>query len=207
MPIGYTHFTILAVLHHYKRFSQPHYLESPSIDFMSNYISDILTTLIEVFNADDLPFTRVEDDTALSLAFKGENGQWMCYARAKEVKEQFIFYSICPVNAPDERRRDMTEFLARANYGLPIGNFELDFRDGEIRYKTSIDVEGAELTPALVRSLVYTNVMTMDTYLPGIMAIIYGNISPEDAIAQIEMRSPASFDDSAVVSTEDKGTE
>jgi hypothetical protein len=153
---------------------------------MTDSSNKILTTLIEVFNVDDWPFTQVEDDTALSLAFKGENGQWMCYARAKEAKEQFVFYSISPVNAPDEKRLAIAEFLTRANYGLSIGNFELDFTDGEIRYKTSIDVEGAELTPALVRSLVYTNVMTMDTYLSGIMAVIYGNYSPADAIAHIE---------------------
>ena len=174
---------------------------------MSDSSSKILTTLVEFFEIEDWPFSQVEDDSALSLAFKGENGQWMCYARAKEAKEQFIFYSICPVNAPDDKRLAMAEFLARANYGLSIGNFELDFTDGEIRYKTSIDVEGDRLTPALVRSLVFTNVMTMDTYLPGIMAVIYSKVSPKDAIAQIEGQPPASFDGPAVVSTEDKETE
>jgi len=35
----------------------------------------------------------------------------------------------------------VNEFLTRANYGLNIGNFEMDFQDGEIRFKTAIDVE------------------------------------------------------------------
>ena len=36
----------------------------------------------------------------------------------------------------------IAEFLTRTNYSMIIGNFELDFADGEIRYKTSIDVQG-----------------------------------------------------------------
>jgi len=43
------------------------------------------------------------------------------------------------------------KFLTRANYGMMIGNFEMDFTDGEIRYKTSIDVEGDKLSSALIK--------------------------------------------------------
>ncbi len=69
---------------------------------------------------------------------------------------------------------------------MTISNFELDFNDGEIRYKTSIDVEGDRLTSALIQRLVYTNVAMMDEYLPGIKAIIETGISPEEAIRAIE---------------------
>jgi len=80
----------------------------------------------------------------------------------------------------------MAEFLTRANYGLVVGNFELDFTDGEIRYKTSIDVEGDCLSKALVRAIVYTNIIMMDKYMPGIMALLYANVSPVQAIARAE---------------------
>lgn len=66
------------------------------------------------------------------------------------------------------------------------GNFEMDFEDGEIRYKTSIDVEGESLSFALIKKLVYANVTMMDEYLPGIIAAIKSNVSAKDAIAQIE---------------------
>ncbi|MBD0342851.1 MAG: YbjN domain-containing protein, partial [Microcoleus sp. Co-bin12] len=74
----------------------------------------------------------------------------------------------------------------RANYGTIIGNFELDFASGEIRYKTSIDVEGSTLTFPQIKQLVYTNVMMMDRYLPGIMSASAGGMEVKDAIAQIE---------------------
>lgn len=146
----------------------------------------ILPHTASLFDADGWPYTPIDGTTTLRLAFKGESGQWICYARALEEREQFVFYSICPVCAPTEQRPAMAEFLARANYGLIIGNFELDFDDGEIRFKTSIDVEGDELSPALIRQVVYSNVAMMDTYLPGILAVLYGDVSPMDAIARVE---------------------
>ncbi|MGB5709470.1 MAG: YbjN domain-containing protein, partial [Waterburya sp.] len=91
-----------------------------------------------------------------------------------------------PDNHPQKQRLAMAEFLTRANYGITIGNFEMDFDSGEIHYKTSIDVGEDRLSTALVQQLVYANVTIADRYLPGIMAVIYGKVSPAEAIAQIE---------------------
>ena len=146
----------------------------------------LLETVIEFFEDDDWPFARLDDPALLSLAFQGDNGRWTCYAQVREDAQEFIFYSLCPVNAPADRRSQMAEFLTRANYGLILGNFEMDFTDGEIRYKTSIDVEGDRLSQSLVKRLVYTNVTLMDKYLPGIIAVVEEGISPAAAIAQVE---------------------
>jgi hypothetical protein len=148
-------------------------------------MGQILDAMVAFFEEDDWSFGQLEEEPVLALGFQGENGQWTCYAQAREEGEQFLFYSVCPVNAPEDKRLVMAEFLTRANYGLYIGNFELDLDDGEIRYKTSIDVEGDRLSTALVRQLVYANVFTMDHYLPGIMRVIYGDASPAEAIAQV----------------------
>ncbi|MBD2504555.1 type III secretion system chaperone family protein [Anabaena azotica] len=146
----------------------------------------IFEEMINFFIADDWPFVQLPEQPALQISFQGENGKWNCYARAREEQQQFLFYSICPVNAPQDKRLAVAEFITRANSGMMLGNFELDFSDGEISYKTSIDVEGDRLSNALIQRLVYANVMMMDEYLPGIMSVIYGNVSPEEAIAQIE---------------------
>jgi len=146
----------------------------------------ILEAIISFFTEDEWPFFQVEGEPALRTGFEGDSGQWVCYAQAREEQGQVSFYSVCPVSVPEERRLPMAEFLTRANYGLIIGNFELDLSDGEIRYKTSIDVEEDRLSVALIRSLVYANVLTMDRYLPGIVSIICGEMSPARAIVQVE---------------------
>lgn len=158
-------------------------ITATDLDFENAALFEIV---VSFFESHDWPISQVEGETALQMAFQGENGQWSCYASTNEARQEFVFYSLCPINVPENQRLAMAEFLTRANYGITIGNFEMDFDNGEIHYKTSIDVEGDELSTALIQQLVAANVVIMNQYLPGIMAVIYGNVSPKEAIGQIE---------------------
>jgi hypothetical protein len=46
--------------------------------------------------------------------------------------------------------------------------------------------KGNALSLELIKQLVYASVMMMESYMTGIMSVIYGDVSPVDAIAQIE---------------------
>jgi hypothetical protein len=116
---------------------------------------------------------------------KGDNGQWSCYAQALDERKQFVFYSILPVNVPQSQIPQVLDFINRINLELMVGNFQLDPQDGQVVCKTSIDVEDDRLSTALVRQIVYNNVLTMNQVLPGLMAMIYANKSPEQALSQV----------------------
>lgn len=152
---------------------------------MTTTPESILDQVVDFFIKDDWAFTKIQGKTVLQVAFQGEHGRWTCYAEAREEQSQFLFYSMYPANAPEDTRSPIAEFLTRANYGLIIGNFELDFNDGEIRFKTSVDVEDTQLDTALIKNMVYTNVLMMDQYFPGIQAVLEGT-SPVEAIRVIE---------------------
>lgn len=149
-------------------------------------MSTILDTIIEFFHQDDWHFERAEDESYLRLGFKGEHGRWSCIAQALEEREQMVFYSVLPSVIPLERRGDVSEFITRANYGLLSGNFELDWNDGEVRYKTMVDVEGGALTLPMVRNLVHSNLFTVDRYFKGLMNVVYSDKSPALAVAESE---------------------
>jgi hypothetical protein len=132
---------------------------------------------------------QLEDSHIYRMGFAGNNGNTACYARILVELEQFLFYVVAPIKVPEAERPDVAEFITRANYGMRIGNFELDFSDGEVRYKSSLDFEGTELSPALIQHAIYPAVQTMDRYLPGLMSIIYGEGTPAEAIDEIEDQS------------------
>jgi hypothetical protein len=147
---------------------------------------NIFAIIINFFTADNWQFQQIESESVLQMAFQGKHGRWNCYAQCKDEQQQFIFYSVYPLTTPAPQRLAVSEFIARANYGLTIGNFELDFRDGEIRYKTSIDIENDNLSFTCIQNLVYTNLKMMDKYFSGIFSVIHGHVSPMSAIEQIE---------------------
>lgn len=147
-------------------------------------MSTILDTVIEFFEEDDWSFERVDDADYLRLGFEGKHGSWMCIARVIEQYDQMIFYSVLQFNVPEERRRDVCEFITRANYGIFFGNFEMDWSDGEVRYKTMVDVEGGALTINMVRSVVHANLFIVDRYLNGLMSVVNSEKSPALAVAE-----------------------
>jgi hypothetical protein len=63
---------------------------------------------------------------------------------------------------------------------------ELDMDDGEVRYKTSADVGVAQFSLPLLRALMQTCIATADRYFPGYTALLYSDVTPQQAVAQVE---------------------
>lgn len=141
-------------------------------------VGPIREAVMAYFASEDWPYELLAGMSVLRLEFKGGYGQWYCFAQMREAEGQFVFYSACPMVAPAGRRPAIAELLTRINFGLIMGNFEMDFNDGEIRFKTSIDVEGTVLSPELIRPIVNANVTMMDRYLPSIVKVLEGVTDP-----------------------------
>ena len=146
----------------------------------------ISDAMVQFFTDEEWNFLPVQGQSILQMGFMGKNGSWACYAQALDEYQRFSYHSVMESNVPEDKRQAVAEFLTRVNFGLFLGNFEMDFSDGELRYKTSIDVQDGALTQEMIRKLVYSNVMLMDKYLPGIMSVIYAGTSPEEAVARIQ---------------------
>lgn len=146
----------------------------------------VLEAIRTFFDADSWPYKQLEEQLVFKTGFNGDNAEFNCYAQDREALEQFVFYSVFPVKVPEDKRTAAAEFITRANYGLIIGNFEFDYEDGEVRYKTSADLEGVPEIQPMMKGLIYSNVLTMDKYFPGLMRVIYGGISAQEALAEVE---------------------
>ena len=131
-----------------------------------------------------------EDDGRFEFGMSGRNGNWSVIARARDSTDQIVVHSRAPFNVPEEKRQAFCEFLTRANYGLTLGNFEMDMNDGEVRYKTSADLEDVtEIPDAVIRHLIGANLATIDRYLPGMFAVLYAETDPAEAVRTVEGRS------------------
>jgi hypothetical protein len=152
---------------------------------MARIFDGIRSFLRTHFEAEDLE--RDGDDDMISFRLEDEGGnEWGCLALADEQSEQAIFYSVVLESTAPEHRLEMMKFVTLANYGMQVGNFELDLEDGEVRFKTSVDVEGIELAEDLLRNMVELNILMMGLYYDGLVAVMRGGMTAEEAIAEIE---------------------
>ena len=146
----------------------------------------IFQAVVQFFDEDGWPYERIEDEEILRLEYEGENGKWRCYASVVEERQRFVFLSSLASYVPKLMRLEASEYLTRANFGMEVGNFEMDFSDGTVRYRTSVDVEGGELTQVMIKNLVYVNIAVFDQYLPGLAKVVKDGKEPEKAIAEVE---------------------
>lgn len=138
-----------------------------------------------LFNREGWKIQR-QDERTYSFGFRGQNNRYDFRARIGERNNTLSIYAVLPMQAPNNKLHETAEFLHRANYGLIIGNFELDFRDGEIRYKVSIDMEDNVPNPDHINSMIDCALAMSDRYIPGLGQVVFANVSAEDAIKQIE---------------------
>lgn len=136
-------------------------------------------------NEDGIKYRQLDERT-IHAAFQGTNFTYQMFARSRDGHRQAIFYSAIPVKVPPEQRPTVAEFLCRANYGIMLGNFEMDCDTGEVRYKTSVDVEGGELTSRMVKTMVHVNLSTADKYAKGLIDVLYRGLTPAQVIAELE---------------------
>ena len=78
----------------------------------------------------------------------------------------------------------MGELMTRINYRLIYGNFELDHTDGEMGFRTSIDIEEDRLSMALCKRVACNNVQTMDACLPCLLGLMNGGLGPDKALTR-----------------------
>ncbi len=155
---------------------------------MDTALPELLDEFAAFFDAEGWKYHRVEDEGYLRMGFAGRAGRWHCFAQVRQQAGQLLFYSVLGEHTPTERLYPMAELITRINYGLPIGNFELDFDDGEIRFKTQLDIDGApeRLCTPMLRNLVVANVLTVDRYFEIVQRAMYSNEDPSSLIAQVE---------------------
>src|SRR5512137_2078049 len=120
----------------------------------SEQFGPIFEKVVAFFQDDGWDFTQLEGESIIRMEYEGENGKWRCYAHVIEERERFVFLSSLASFVPRLMLLEASEYLTRANFGMEVGNFEIDFSDGTVRYRTSVDLEGGVLTPVMIKNLV-----------------------------------------------------
>jgi hypothetical protein len=147
-------------------------------------------TLSAFFTSADFDFDVASDDgTVFRVPMSGVRGNWDLFAQVREEHAQLVFYSVCPFNASRDQMNAIMELITRINYGIVVGNFELDLDDGEIRYKTSVvgdTPDRRELAAALT-----ANVTMFDAHLPALTAVAEGRATAAEALAELEAEADA----------------
>ena len=131
-------------------------------------------------------YEELDDDTALGWRMSGPDGTWSSFAVARESERRFAVYSVLDDGIGEPLRADAAQLVARVNWGLPLGNWELDLDDGSLRFKTSIELGGEPLSLATAARVIERNLAVVDAYVGAFSAFAARRATAIEALAMAE---------------------
>lgn len=105
----------------------------------------------------------------------GELGNWHTYIQITEDSEtrRVVIHANLPARIPQGTRQAVSELLTRFNYDLVVGNFELGLDDGEVLFKTTLDLADGLLTQAMFERMYLLNCGVMNEHYGQIWSVGY----------------------------------
>lgn len=85
--------------------------------------------------------------------------------------------------------QQVSEYLHRVNFGLNNGNFELDFEDGEIRYKTFVSFENIELSEDIIEDSILVPIAMFEKYGINLLRLMLQEADPKELADSAENQS------------------
>lgn len=141
----------------------------------------------ECLDSHHLKYERVGDNNELfilPMTLSGKLNHCRLFISASD--SGVSTHAICPINASPDSFEQVVEFITRANYGLKLGKFEMDYSDGEVRYSTCLYMtEGMPAADDLEHHILIPFMM-MRRYGDGLVKSLMGLGHPEEDIAEIE---------------------
>ncbi|WP_013630025.1 YbjN domain-containing protein [Rubinisphaera brasiliensis] len=148
-------------------------------------MSDIVDQFKGYLSREELKHSVVGDGSIFDMNFSGKQANYRSIVVLSDEHELQVL-AFAPFQVPEGSRPAVALAIAKANYGLKIGNFELDLRDGELRYHASLPFEGSLPADAVLDRVIYVPLAMLDRYLPAFLAVIYGNEPALEAVALVE---------------------
>ncbi len=142
--------------------------------------------LIQHLDGRDVRYQANDERGSICADFRCEVGTYRVIAMVDQDGSLFQVFGYAPMRVPVGARPAIAETIARANYGMRVGKFEMDLDDGELRFQASQILTGEDLEDEVIDRMMATTMTMLDLYLPAVLSVIYGNELPEDAIRFVE---------------------
>jgi hypothetical protein len=147
-------------------------------------MSTAFENVLEHLDQHQVRYRQFPDEEVASFEIRTKTGVFPMTVRVDD--DLLQVYGQVPLAVPEGARGLIAEAVARANFGMRVGNFELDVNDGELRFHASVVLQLDRVEDTLAERLITITLAMLERYIPAFMSIIYGNEPPAAAIALVE---------------------
>lgn len=150
------------------------------------YSSQIANTLVSHMEEEEYEYEFDRENGLIRMNFKIKSKLGLVRFVLNIFEDFYVSYALIDMIADEDNRKEVAEYLTRANYGMNLGNFEMDMRDGAIRYKVAIDCNHCQLSPQMIEDSLDSPIIVFQRYGDEMIKVMMGMESAEEAIKIVE---------------------
>lgn len=149
--------------------------------FDENLNQKIIDHLYDKLN---IAAVKLEGQNGCQMEIGGKNFAYRTEVIIYQNVSVISSHSYSPITISKNDLSKVAEFIARANYNLLWGRFELDFESGTFRYSRQLEWdEGLKIER--VGDLVKSGAGMMDIYIKYVLQMVHDDIEPEEALRRL----------------------
>lgn len=145
-----------------------------------------ITSVESYFTKNEWQYDKRDEDTvaaSFSLNSKIKNIRVLFSVS----EHDFIIRGISPIGPGKEEMAAAAEYLTRANYGLVLGKFELDYDRGIVAYALNQRFYGrASINEKVIDSSLDMVIAMFERYGEGLVNVVMGHADPKEEIEKAE---------------------
>jgi len=149
----------------------------------------VMDALQEFMEQAGIRYRQDQDTSVVKTGFAGKNGLFDSFAEVDEDAGTLLVITLCPVQVPDSHSSAIADLMARINWAIELGNFQMHAEKGVVAFRTSVMFKGTSPDPKVIEHVVFSNWAGMDRYFPAITAVLHTGMSPRDAFELAESPS------------------
>ncbi len=143
--------------------------------------------MCQYLEAEEFTYDVCADGTAIRTGFVGKTAPFSVRVILRGDSPVLTVLVRAPIVVPENQRPTMADAVNRANFGLPLGSFELDPSDGTLLFRSAMPIADGTVTRDQFRHLFCSALSTTDRYNRAFQRLVYADdLSPAEVIAEVE---------------------
>jgi len=146
-----------------------------------SYSRAICNRIIEFLEKDDWKYRLDEEKEVIRSGLTLEGKMKRCDILFDLRDDKYLLYFTYPICADKAEFAEVVRLINLINYDIMFGNFEMDERDGEVRFRYAVDCDACLPSLAVVEHSMYRTAFTVNKYADAFVHVMMGFATAENA--------------------------
>ncbi len=152
------------------------------------YSAEIKAAIEQYLKNDNWHYTFDEEREVIKCGININGRLKECHIIAEIDETRYLTLALINLNCDEEHRDELAKFITLVNYGLLFGNFEMDYKDGEIRYKIATNCNDCIPSQAVIEDSMMIPAVMFEKYGDAIVDVMFGVKTAEQAYEDAESK-------------------